>query len=216
MKAAAIVLAMSFMGTVSLHAQDATARQKLDLPKPNLFVISKSLPAKGTLVMEVNVGEVRVVRSDEEKTIRLAIDPCAFYDDATVRSWVRRFDVAGDRASIDLKLPKHNDNHSSPSVTVYLPSQTDLKLELGIGDLTVKGIEGNKELHVGIGDLTVGVLDGAKYNEIRTGTKIGDADDAVSHERSDGFFPKTQHVSSQGIYKLHATVGIGDVNVVQD
>jgi hypothetical protein len=30
MKAAAIVLAMSLMGTVSLHAQDATERQKLD------------------------------------------------------------------------------------------------------------------------------------------------------------------------------------------
>jgi hypothetical protein len=216
MKAAAIVLAISLMGTVSLHAQDATARQKLDLPKPKLLVMSKSLPAKGTLVMEVNVGDVRVVRSDEEKTIRLTIDPGAFYTDATVRSWIRQFNVAGDRASIDLTLPKHNDNHSSPSVTIYLPSQTDLKLQLGIGDLTVKGIEGNKELHVGIGDLTVGVLDGAKYNEIRTGTKIGDADDAVSHERSDGFFPKTQHVSAQGIYKLHATVGIGDVNVVQD
>jgi hypothetical protein len=216
MKAAAIVLAMGFVGTVSVHAQDATARQKLDLPKPNLFVLSKSLPAKGTLVMDVNVGEVRVVRSDEEKTIRLTIDPGAFYADATVRSWIRQFDVAGDRASIDLKLPKHNDNHSSPSVTIYLPSQTDLKLQLGIGDLTVKGIEGNKELHVGIGDLTVGVLDGAKYNEIRTGTKIGDAADAVSNKRADGFFPQTQHVSAQGIYKLHATVGIGDVNVVQD
>jgi hypothetical protein len=216
MKAAAIVLAMGLMGTVPLHTQDATARQKLDLPKPKLFVISKSLPAKGTLVMEMNVGEVRVVRSDEEKTIRLEIDPHAFYDDATVRSWVRQFDVAGDRASIDLKLPKHNDNHSSPIVTIYLPSQTDLKLQLGIGDMTVKGIEGNKELHVGIGDLRVSVLDGAKYNEIRTGTKIGDAADAISNKRADGFFPQTQHVSSQGIYKLHATVGIGDVNVVQD
>ena len=214
MKAVAVVLAIGLLGPASLHAQDA--RQKLNLPKPNLFVISKSLSAKGTLVMDVNIGEVRVVRSDEEKMIRLEIDPRAFYDEATVRSWVRQFAVAGDRASIDLRLPKHNDNHSSPSVTVYLPSQTDLKLQLGIGDLTVKGIEGNKELHVGIGDLTVGVLDGAKYNEIRTGTKIGDADDAVSHERSDGFFPKTQHVSAQGIYKLHATVGIGDVNVVQD
>ena len=216
MKAAAIVLAMGLIGAGNLYAQDASGREKLELPKAQPLVISKSLPAKGTLVMEVNIGEVRVVRSDEEKTIRLTIDPRAFYDDSTVQSWVRQFDVAGDRASIDLKLPKHNNNHSSPSVTVYLPSQTDLKLELGIGELTVKGIEGNKELHVGIGDLTVGVLDGAKYNEILTGTKIGDADDAVSKERSDGFFPKTRHVSSQGIYKLHATVGIGDVNVVQD
>src|SRR6202000_144086 len=88
--------------------------QKFNLPKPKLLVISKSLPAKGTLVMDVNIGEVRVVRSDEEKLIRLENGSGAFYDEATVRSWVRQFAVAGDRASIDLRLPKHNDNHSSP------------------------------------------------------------------------------------------------------
>ena len=197
------------------HAQDAS-RQKLELPKPNALVMSKGLPENGTLVMEMNVGEVRVIRSDAQKTIRLTIEPHGSYDDATVQSWVRRFDVAGDRASIDLKLPKHNDNHQSPRVTIDIPAQTDLKLELGVGELSVKGIEGNKELHVGIGELTVGVTDGAKYNEISTGTKIGDAQDAVFHQRSDGFFPKTRHTSSQGSYKLHATVGIGDVNVVQD
>ncbi len=177
--------------------------------------MSKSLLANGTLVLEMNVGEVRVVRSDE-KMIRLTIQPQAFYDDETVQSWVRRFDVAGDRASIELKLPKHQDNHQGARVTISLPSQTDLKLELGVGDLSVKGIEGNKDLHVGIGQLTVGVTDGAKYNEIRTATKIGDAEDAVFHQHSGGFFPKTQHSSLQGIYKLHATVGIGQVDVVQD
>ena len=215
MKAATTWMAILLTGAGLLHAQDAS-RQKLELPEPKPLVISKSLPANGTLVMEMNVGEVRVVRSDEQKTIRLTIEPRAFYDDATVQSWVRRFDVAGDRASIDLKLPKHSDNHEGARVTISVPAQTDLKLELGVGDLTVKGIEGNKDLHVGVGDLTVGVTDQAKYNEISTGTKIGDAEDTVFHQRSDGFFPKTKHTSLQGIYKLHATVGIGDVNVIQD
>jgi hypothetical protein len=215
MKAAITCMSILLTGAAALHAQDAT-RQKLELPTPKPLVINKSLHANGTLVMEMNVGEVRVVCSDEQQTIRLTVEPRGSYDDATVQSWVRRFDVAGDRASIDLKLPKNNDNHRGAKVTISVPAQTDLKLELGVGDLTVKGIEGNKEIHVGIGDLTVGVTDGAKYNEISTGTKIGDAGDAVSHEQSDGFFPKTKHTSLQGIYKLHATVGIGDVNVVQD
>jgi len=206
----AIVLA----GAGALRAQDAS-RQKLELPKPTPLVISKSLPENGTLVMEVNVGEVRVIRGDGQ-TIRLTIQPQGFYDDVTVQSWIRQFEVAGDRASIDLKLPKENDNHRGASVIVSLPAQTDLKIEMGVGDLSIKGIEGNKELHLGIGDLTVGVTDRTKYNEIRTGTKLGDAEDAVSHQHSDGFFPKTQHTSLEGIYKLHATVGIGDVNVVQD
>lgn len=216
MKATALWSAILFIGAGALCAQETAPRQKLDLPKPSPLVISKSLPANGTVVLEMNVGEVRVVRADEQKTIRLKIEPQAFYDDATVQSWVRRFDVAGDRASIDLKLPKHQNNRDGAVVTVSVPAQTDLKLELGVGDLSIRGIEGNKDLHVGIGQLTVGVTDGAKYNDVRTGTKIGDAEDAVFHQHSGGFFPKTQHTSLQGIYKLHATVGIGQVDVVQD
>jgi hypothetical protein len=207
----AIVLA----GVGVTCAQEAS-RHKLELPKPKPLVMTRSLPANGTLVVEMNVGELRVVRNDEQKMVRLSIEPEAFYDDDTVQSWVRRFDVAGDRASIELKLPKHQNNHEGARVTISLPSQTDLKLELGVGELSVKGIEGNKDLHVGIGQLTVGVTDRAKYNEIRTATKIGDAEDAVFHQQSGGFFPKTQHSSLQGIYKLNATVGIGQVTVVQE
>lgn len=199
-----------------LHGQAAPARQKLALPSPEALVIDKSMPANGTLVMEVNVGGVKIVRSEQEKTIRLEIDPHAFYDDSAVKSWVRRFEVAGDRASIELKLPKHNESHTSPEVIVYLPAHTDLKMELGVGDLDVNGIEGNKDLHVGIGDLNVGIADGAQYNSIQTGTKIGDANDNVFRQHSSGFFPKTSHASTQGRFKLTATVGIGDVNVVQD
>jgi hypothetical protein len=216
MKTGALWTAMILTSTGILCAQDATTRQKLELQKPAPLIISKSLPANGTLVLEMNVGELRVIHSDDEKTICLSIEPQEFYDDATVQSWVRRFDVAGDRASIELKLPKHENNHQGARVIISLPHQTDLKLELGVGELSVKGIEGNKDLHVGIGQLTVGVTDGAKYSDIRTGTKIGDAADGVFHQHSGGFFPKTQHSSLQGIYKLHATVGIGQVDVVQD
>jgi hypothetical protein len=64
--------------------------------------------------------------------------------------------------------------------------------------------------------VTVGVADGAEYNEIRTGSKIGQANDDISHEHSGGFFPSTKHVSAQGLYRLDATVDIGQVDVVHD
>lgn len=216
MRASALLCTLILLASGTMFAENASARQKLDLSTPRPLIITKDLRSKGTLVMEVNLGEVKVVRSEQEHSIRLTIEPGEPLDDATVQSWVRRFDVAGDRATIDLKLPRHTDDHSSPIVTISVPAQTDLKLELGVGELSIKGIEGNKELHVGIGDLTVGVTDRAKYSEIRTGTKIGDANDLVSSQHSSGFFPKTQHTSLQGLYRLHATVGIGDVNVVQD
>ncbi|MCL6462896.1 MAG: hypothetical protein K6T49_00080 [Acidobacterium ailaaui] len=212
-----LTFCMLCLSSALLPAQDNTARQKLDLPKPAPSVLTKTLPDKGTLVMEVNVGELRIVRSKEDKTIQLTIDPKVFYDEATVRSWVRRFDVAGGRAFIDLKLPSHGDgHHSGPEITVAVPAQTDLKVEVGVGELTVKEVEGNKDLHVGIGELTVGAGDGSSYHEIQTSSKLGEAEDNTSHQHSEGFFPKTHRTSVQGLYRLQATVGIGQVNVVQD
>jgi hypothetical protein len=205
MKVAATLFAVVLAGTSVLHAQ-----------KP--FVVSKSFPTHGALMMEVNLGEVRIVRSDDSKTLRLTIEPRGEgYDDVTMQSWVRRFDVAGDRAAIAVKMPKqfHN-NTSSPRVTVYLPAHTDIKFEMGAGQLTVKGIQGNKDLHVDVGQLTVGIEDSAEYSEIHTSSKLGQANDHVSDEHSGGFFPGTNHASAQGLYRLNATVDIGQVDVVHD
>lgn len=206
MKAAATLFAAVLAGATILHAQES-------------FTVSKSLPTHGALTMEVNFGEVRIVRSDEARTISITIDPHGEpYDDTDMQSWIQRFDVSGERAAIDLKLPHQfrRGNSSSPKVTVSLPAYTDLKLEMGVGQLTVKGIEGNKDLHVDIGQVTVGVADGTEYNEIHTGSKIGQANNDISHERSGGFFPSTKHVSAKGLYRLDATVDIGQVDVVQE
>jgi hypothetical protein len=182
------------------------------------LVLSKSLPTHGTLMMEMNFGEIRIVRCDEARTIRLSIDSHnQAYDAQAMQSWVRRFEVTGDRAAIAMKLPQDfRNNKTSPRVTVYLPAYTDLKLQLGAGQITVKGIEGNKDLHVNVGQLTVNIADGAEYSEIRTSSKLGETNDEVSHKRSDGFFPSTDHVSSQGLYKLYARVDIGEVKVERD
>jgi hypothetical protein len=126
--------------------------------------------------------------------------------------------VSGDRAAIAVRLPKdlHHSNTSSPRVTVYLPSYTDIRLTLGAGQATVKGIEGNKDLHVDVGQLTVGVTDSAEYSEIRTSSKLGEAKDELSRKFAGGFFPATEHSSAQGLYKLDASVDIGQVSVVHD
>lgn len=207
MKTAAVLFAIVLAGSGILQAQEALA-------------ISKSFPTHGTLMMEVNFGEVRIERSDETKTIRLTIDPRGgAYDAAEMQSWIQRFDVSGDHAALAVKLPQSfhgKDGSSSPRITVFLPTYTDIKFEMGAGQLTVKGIEGNKDLHIDIGQMTVGVTDSATYNEIRASAKLGQANDNLFGERSGGFFPRTAHDSAQGLYKLRATVDIGQVDIVRD
>jgi hypothetical protein len=83
MKATAILFAVVIAGSCVLRAQEP-------------LVMSKSLPTHGTLAMEMNLGEVRILRSDETKTIRLTIEPRGEdYGDATMRSWVRALRCVG-------------------------------------------------------------------------------------------------------------------------
>ena len=129
-----------------------------------------------------------------------------------MQSWVKRFDVAGDHADIELKLPKGD--HKGGDVTLYVPSETALKLGLGIGDLIIKGVTGDKDLHVGIGDLTVNIRDATAYGQVEGSTRIGDVNDQIYHAHQSGFLGKVEHVSESGTYRLRAQVGIGDITFV--
>lgn len=217
MRIAAIALAFFLVPGGWAAAQQlsgAPARNKLDIEKPAPLVVSKSLAANGTLVLDVNVGDVRVVRNSVGQQIRLEIQPDHFEDSAAMRSWVKRFDVAGDRADVQIKLPKGD--HKGGDVTLYVPAETALNLHLGIGDLIIKGVTGNKDLHVGIGDLTVNLRDAKDYSHIEGSTRIGDVNDQLYHAHQSGFLGKTEHVSESGTYWLRAHVGIGDISFVPE
>ena len=207
------------MATLSACAQSGgtgdAARQKLDLPKPVPLVLTKDLGSGGTLVLDMNVGEVHVARNREAHRIELKIQPERFDDEAQVAGWVRRFEVSGEHAAIDLDLPKNGDHHHSAEVTISLPAETSLKLDLGIGEMIVDGIRGDKDLHVGIGQLTIAVENPAEYGPVEASVKIGDVEaGGFGLVESGGFF-RTVKMETRRSYRLRAHVGIGDLALKQ-
>ncbi|MBW4026919.1 MAG: hypothetical protein HIU93_05910 [Acidobacteria bacterium] len=209
-----LVLTALLLTLAAAHAQ--SPRRQLVFDKPAPLIVDKAVPSGSMLVLDMNVGDVKVVRNSDEHAIRLEIKPHHFDDEDTMSSWVREFDVAGDRATIRLKMPKGHDNNShGGDVTIYVPRETSLKLDLGVGDLTVAEVEGSKDLHVGIGDLVVKIEDASQYGEVEGVTRIGDISDQLWQMHASGFLGKTEHHSQTGRYRLRASVGIGDVSFVK-
>ena len=190
--------------------QDANQRKILEFDKPKPLTMTRDLADGGTLVLDVNVGDVRVARNPGGNAIRLEVQPQHFDSEKDMRGWVREFEVAGNRATVRMHMPKQHNN--GVQVVIYVPVSTSLKVDLGVGDLRISHIRGDKTLHVGIGDLVVGIEDAGEYGHLENAVKLGDVHDQVYHVERDGFFGQEKHLGN-GMYHLRANVGIGDLTI---
>ena len=211
---AAVVAASVCAGTL---VQGSAAAWADDGRLGDPMVMERSLPAAGTVVLDMNVGDLKIVSSAQADHLRLEVRADREYDEKTITSWVKRFDVAAGRASLDISLPSHNhcNNCDSPHVTLYVPAKTDLKVKLDVGDMNIEGIRGNKEVQVRIGDLHIGYQDPNEYAHVETTTHIGDVEDPL-HSGDHGFLGKSEDFTRQGEYHLRASVWIGDLCLFEE
>jgi hypothetical protein len=182
-----------------------------------VLTMERSLPAGGTVALNVNVGNVKILANSVPGRVRLELRSDHGYDASEMASWVKRFDSAGERAALDIKVPKEthpcNNCDSGMSIVLYVPGDSSLKVDLSVGDVKVEGVRGDKDLHVGVGDLEIGYSNEEEYARIETSTHIGDIGDPLHPGSAHGFLGKSEDFTSQGRYHLRATVGVGDLNL---
>lgn len=184
---------------------------------PRQYIQHRQFPSGGTVVVTLNVGDLRIVPADGSAGVRLEIQTHRPVDQEAMAGWVRRFEIAADRAVIDIHIPKWNDNCADDcggDVTLYVPPQTSLKADLGVGDMTIRGVQGDKEVHTGVGDLRIAVADPSEYGHVETHTRIGDVNDILNRgDGQSGFLGKTENFTLSGRYHLKASTGIGDLRI---
>ncbi len=217
MRRLSLLAALVVFACAGAVAQSVAAAKTLDGNHPEPFVMERALPAGGTVVLEMNVGDVTIKPSSSADRIRLEIRTDHQDTQDSLAASVKRFDVTGDRAALELRIPKDHEHclscYSGSSVTLYVPAQSLLKVKLGVGDLTVQGVRGDKDLHVGIGDLRIGYDGNDEYAHIEASTHIGDINDPLRTGDASGFLAKSEDFSRQGRFHLRASVGIGDLNL---
>jgi hypothetical protein len=186
---------------------------------PHTYEQEHPLASGGAVVLMLNVGDVKILPSGSDR-IRLDIQTNRPVDQETMAGWIQRFEVAANRATIDIHVPKWEYNCANDcgsGVTLYVPQQSDLQVDLGVGDMTIRGVQGNKDVSTGVGDLRISVANRSNYGHVETHTRIGDVHDFLNQGGGqDGFLGKTEDFTLSGHWHLKASTGIGDVRISQD
>ncbi|HEX6771361.1 MAG TPA: hypothetical protein VF126_04995 [Acidobacteriaceae bacterium] len=172
-----------------------------------------SFDVGGVVILDANIGDVRVLPTDKPGKLRLVITPHKEKDAQEAHEWVREFSANGSQAKIVIHTPKTGDH--SFEVTIYVPERSDLRLSLGVGDLTIRGISGNTDAEVGVGDLKVTVHNPHDYRSVAMSVHIGDVDASAFDLHPSGFLGKSvKGEFPAGNYRLKLHTGIGDVSCV--
>ena len=172
-----------------------------------------SFAAGGLVIVDTNVGDVHVEPADTDGKIRLVITSHQQDDADAAPHWVREFAVNGSQAKIKIETPKRGTHGFE--VTIYVPRRSDLRVSLGVGDLTVDGVNGNTDAEVGIGDLKVTVPDPHAFRAVAMSVHIGDVDAKAFGLEPSGFLGKSvEREFNAGSYRLKLHTGIGDVSCV--
>jgi hypothetical protein len=167
--------------------------------------------AGGVVILDANVGDVRVMPTDHEGKLRLVITSRKADDATAAPHWIREFAVNGSQAKIVLQMPKHGEHNFD--VTIYVPKQSDLRLNLEVGDLTITGISGNTDAEVGVGDLKMTVPDPHAYRAVAMSVHIGDVHAEAFGLEPSGFLGKSvEREFNAGSYRLKLHTAIGDVS----
>ncbi len=185
----------------------------------HMYEQERPLAAGGAVVLTLNVGDVSILPSGSDR-LRLEIHTNRPVDQETMAGWIQRFEIAGNRATIDIHVPKWEYNCANDcgsGVTLYVPEQSDLQVGLGVGDITIRGVQGNKDVSTGVGDLRISVANPSDYGHVETHTRIGDVHDFLNHgDDQSGILGTTEDFTLSGRYHLKASTGVGDVHISED
>jgi hypothetical protein len=98
------------------------------------------------------------------------------------------------------------------TITVRIPSKTDLHARVPFGDVLVEKVSGNKDVELHAGDLTVEVGDPKDYARVDASVYTGEVDADVFGATKGGLFRSFGH-DGPGAYRLHAHVGAGQLTL---
>ncbi len=161
----------------------------------------------GMLHVHLSVGDLNIRRGDSGKiALRYTVKS---RHERNVKEAHVDFDVHGNDASIEFHATSHS--NTSFDVELEIPANTNLDVHNKVGDVTVDGIEGDKDLQLGVGDIRV-VRESGGYRLVHASTGVGDLNSDGYGEPS-GWLGKRLNYHGEGKYELRAHVGVGDITL---
>jgi hypothetical protein len=181
--------------TLTLRAQTNTASTRLERP----------FGAGGKVYLDLSAGAYRIEGS-KDAVVRARWRTKDPRDIDRVRA---RLDAKGSDATLYLSGPGNNF-----SADIGVPERSDLTLRLSAGDLSIRGIEGNKDVDLWAGDVTIEVGDPQRYRRVDVSVRAGQITAEPFNQTKGGLFRSVDY-AGRGSYQLRVRLFAGDLKLVR-
>ena len=189
-----IPLFLSPSVALSQTSQEVTSLQR--------HAFETDLASGATLRLHLHDGDFRVVGRDSEK-ISIHVEGKNVDQAKNIKIHLQR---SGD--AVDLKLSHVPKNELQ--ITIAIPRATNLYARMRGGDLSVQGVEGDKDLELTGGNLTFQVGSPEDYAHVDLSVRFGDVSGSQFGDPK-GWLGNSVRKDGSGKYKLHAHVMAGDL-----
>ncbi|HLG57958.1 MAG TPA: hypothetical protein VI485_21610 [Vicinamibacterales bacterium] len=164
--------------------------------------LERAFPTNGRIRMDLSAGEYRISGSKENR-VRLQWRVRNAEELSQVRT---RIDVRDRNATILTDGPNHF------KVDIQVPARADLHVRLTAGELTVDGIEGNKDIGLHAGELDIDVGRAEDYKSVSASVWAGELHATPYNENKEGLF-RSFDWTGKGPYRLEARLKAGEVRL---
>ena len=190
------------LAVLLLSVSVAFCQASLETTKREHQTFQTNLASGTNLRLHLHAGDFRVVGTDAER-ISIHVEGKNVQQAKKVKIQVTRSDGA-----VDLKLSHVPKNELQ--VTIEIPKSTNLFARMRGGDLSVEGVEGDKDLELTGGDLTIQVRSPQEYAHVDVSVRFGDVSGTQFGEPK-GWLGNSVRKEGTGKYRLHAHVMAGDL-----
>lgn len=162
--------------------------------------LERPFAAGGRVTMDLSAGEYEITGSPDNR-VRLDWDADDRHDVDN------RLTVQGTEARVSTDGPT---NHFR--VRIQVPARSNLYVRLTAGELTIRGIEGDKDVELHAGELDIDVVRPEDYGHVDAKIWAGEIHASAFRITKEGLF-RSFDWNGAGKYRLHAHLKAGEMRL---
>lgn len=168
-----------------------------------------------------DVGELHVVATSGS-SVRARIELlCERENDTRCRGAAQdvklRIRHRGDRLQLAVDdWPKLPNKRITLRARIEVPRDLDLEIDMGVGEITVRGMERDVEVDVGVGEVSIEMAEAA-VREVHLDTGVGEVEMQVGGRTIDGTGFVSSHLTwrhGPGSARVEVDAGVGEIAVI--
>ncbi len=177
--------------------------------------LTSALHSGASLVIDsTSLGmEIVPVEADSGKVVPdvVRVSCASNRDDADGRVHMK---LSSEASGLRLRVTGDAPSHGNQKLRIEVPKRTSLRVRMAAGQITIDGVEGDKDCEMKTGQITITDHRVWNYRAVDASVDIGEVNAAAYDRDLGGFFRHFKASSDGGEYALHAHVGTGQIDLL--